>query len=112
MEEYILQAEDRACVLEGDTIELFMDGRTMIFFATSELTGVNMVRQVPTASGVQDALRFAGADSLFSRLFCVLIPRDHPDFAALRAALADTQAPERYKKATCAHDGKGARHEH
>lgn len=110
MEDYILAPEDSARVLDGDTIELFTDGRTMIFFAIQELTCVNRMTDVPTENGAQDALRFTGRDSLLSKPFTVLIPHDHPDFAALRAALKDTNAPERYQKAACDHDGRGAHH--
>lgn len=112
MEEYILESGDRARVIDGDTTELFTGGRTMIFFSVSDLSRVQMMTDVPTEYGRQDALRFTGSDSLLSKPFSVLIPRAHPDFAALCAALKETAAQERYEKAACAHDGTGAHHRH
>lgn len=105
MEEYILQNEDSARVLDGAVIELFCDRRTMIFFAISELSSVCRVTGVPAEETMEDALRFIGPDSLMGRQYAVLVPQSHPDYAALCAALVETAAPQLYQKRVCDHTG-------
>lgn len=105
MEEYILQEEDSARVLSGETIELFCDRRTMIFFEIGQLESVGRVLDVPAGGGVVAALRFQGPDSLMGGRYCVLVPETHPDYAALCGALRQTAAPEPYQKRVCDHTG-------
>lgn len=105
MDEYILQPEDRVCVLDGQTLEVFCDGRTMIFFTLAQLDAPSLVLDVPCIGGLQPALRLAGPDSLMAQRYAMLIPQTHPDFAALRAQLPVQGAPALYRKPTCDHTG-------
>ncbi len=110
MEEYILQNEDSARVLNSEAIELFCDRRTMIFFEIGQLEAVGRVLELPAAGGPVTALRFQGPDSLMGRRYAVLIPQTHPDYPALCAALRPTAPPEPYRKRVCDHTGP-RRHE-
>lgn len=105
MEEYILQHEDSARVLDGAAIELFCDRRTMIFFEIGGLISVCRVTGVPVDGEEEAALCFTGPDSLMGRQYAVLVPARHPDYAALCAALPETAAPQPYQKRVCGHTG-------